>query len=30
MLYDDASRKIEHWFEEIARTNQPIEMRDEF
>jgi uncharacterized protein (DUF1015 family) len=30
MLYDDASRKIEHWLEEIARTKQPIEMRDEF
>ena len=29
MLYDDALRKIEHWLEKIARTNQPIEMRDE-
>src|SRR5246127_5056958 len=30
MLYDDASRKIENWLEEIARKNAPIEMRDEF
>jgi len=29
MLYDDALRKIEHWLEKIARTNQPTEMRDE-
>jgi uncharacterized protein (DUF1015 family) len=30
MLYDDASRKIENWLDEIARKNTPIEMRDEF
>jgi len=30
MLYDDASRKIEGWLEEIARKNQPTEMRDEY
>jgi uncharacterized protein (DUF1015 family) len=30
MLYDDASRKIEHWLEDIAKKNAPIEMRDEF
>jgi uncharacterized protein (DUF1015 family) len=30
MLYDDASRKIDNWLEEIARKNAPIEMRDEF
>jgi uncharacterized protein (DUF1015 family) len=30
MLYDDALRKIEYWLEEIAHTNQPIEMLDEF
>src|SRR5215472_1654212 len=30
MLYDDASRKIEGWLEEIARKNAPIEMRDGF
>ena len=30
MLYDDSSRKIEHWLEEIAKKNAPLEMRDEF
>jgi uncharacterized protein (DUF1015 family) len=30
MLYDDASRKIEHWLEDIAKKNTPVEMRDEF
>src|ERR1700739_1006622 len=30
MLYDDKSRKIDNWLEEIARKNQAIEMRDEF
>ena len=30
LLYDDASRKIEHWLEDIARRNIAIEMRDEF
>ncbi|MGH9745152.1 MAG: DUF1015 domain-containing protein [Candidatus Acidiferrales bacterium] len=30
MLYDDAQRKIEHWLEDIAKKNAPIEMRDEF
>ena len=30
MLYDDSSRKIETWLEQIARTNTPVEMRDEF
>ena len=30
MLYDDSSRKIDTWLEQIARTNTPVEMRDEF
>ncbi|HKV04237.1 MAG TPA: DUF1015 domain-containing protein [Candidatus Acidoferrales bacterium] len=29
-LYDDPARQIDTWLEQIARTNPPIELRDEF
>jgi uncharacterized protein (DUF1015 family) len=30
MLYDDASRKIETWLDEISRRSAPLELHDEF
>ncbi len=30
MLYEDSSKKIDTWLEQIARTRQSIEMTDEF